>query len=104
MIRLFIIILAAGLFGLQTNAYAQEVPKNAVEQLARQAHTLLPNAKISTGEVIGAEKATSLQYPLIPYKLIEFIVIRGNIAGMAAHCGLDWQKQYYLPMMGFLRD
>jgi len=103
MIRIFIMTFIVCFIGTLGNVHAQDVPKAAVEQLARHAHGLLPDAKISSGAVIGAERAKTLTYPLVPYKIIEFVVIRGNIAGMAAHCGLDWQKQFYLPMMGFLR-
>lgn len=91
-------------------AHAQDaaqtaMPREAVEALARQAHDLLPQAKIGAGEgvLIGEAKAKELQYPLVPYGMIEFMITRGHLAGFAAHCGMDWQKQFYSPLMSFLR-
>ena len=82
------------------------MPREAVEELARQAHALLPQAKIGAGEgvAIGEEKAKQLHYPLVPYGMIEFMITRGHLAGFAAHCGMDWQKQFFSPLMTFLRS
>jgi len=104
MIRTLLFI--AALFFVSGNALAQgapQLPKEAVEQLARDAHNGLPNAKLSDGTLIGPERAKTLQYPLIPYELIEFVVLRGHLAGFAAHCGMDWQNRFYGPFMAFLR-
>ena len=81
------------------------MPREAVEQLAREAHALLPQAKTGAGEgvAIGEAKAKELQYPLVPYGMIEFIITRGHVAGFASHCGLDWKGQFYSPLMSFLR-
>lgn len=108
MIRL-LLLFAVALFSLHTNGAAQEsapgkLPRESVEALGRQAHDLLPKAQIGPNELIGEEKAQTLKYPLIPYELMEFVVIRGNMAGFAAHCGLDWQKTFYMPLMSFLRS
>lgn len=104
------LFLVIGFFLISVPAFAQDtaqtaMPREAVEQLARQAHALLPQARIGTGEgvLIGEEKAKQLQYPLVPYGLIEFIITRGHVAGFAAHCGLDWQRQFFAPLMSFLR-
>jgi hypothetical protein len=106
MIRKILLVFVA-LVVVQGNAAAQTspaLPKESVEELARAAHNALPEAKLGSGELIGAELAKTLQYPMIPYDMIEFIVLRGHIAGFAAHCGLDWQNKYYGPLMSFLRS
>lgn len=106
MIRAFLFFIVA-LVGFYGDAMAQTspaLPRAAVEELARAAHDALPNAKIGNGELIGAERAKTLVYPLIPFETIEFVVLRGHIAGFAAHCGLDWQNKYYGPLMSFLRS
>lgn len=109
-VRYALLALALFLISFTVPAMAQDaaqtaMPRDAVEALARQAHALLPQAKIGAGDgaPIGEAKAKELQYPLIPYGLIEFIITRGHVAGFAAHCGLDWQRQFFSPLMSFLR-
>lgn len=108
--RFALIAFASFLIFLTAPAIAQDaaqtaMPREAVEALARQAHALLPQARVGAGEgvLIGEEKAKELQYPLIPYGLMEFVITRGHVAGFAAHCGLDWQRQFFGPLMSFLR-
>ncbi len=105
-----ILLLVIALFTGQGLSFAAEadggLPRDQVEKLAKAAHDLLPEARTGKGEgvLIGPEKAKTLVYPLIPYELTEFVVVRAHIAGFASHCGLDWQNKFYLPLMAFLRD
>ena len=80
-----------------------ELTHAQIDEIGRSAHAMLGKAKLSDGNLIGEEKAKSLDYPLVPYDVMEFVILRGSIAGFAAHCDLDWQKKYYLPMMQALR-
>ena len=92
--------------GLAFPAAAEgRLPRDKIDELAKEVHANLAHAKIGggEGELIGEERAKTLVYPLVPYDLIEFIVIRGNLAGFAAHCGLDWENKFYRPLMRGLR-
>lgn len=92
--------------------HAQETPpaqtqeekvEQAIDTLARHAHDALANAKLSDGSLIGEEKAKTLVYPLVPRDIIKTVVARGHITGFAAHCNLDWEKEFFLPTMTQLR-
>ncbi len=77
--------------------------KEEIDDVALPAHNNLAGAKISNGELIGEERAKTLKYPLLPYDLMEFIIIRGTLAGFAEHCGLDARERFYAPLMQGLR-
>ncbi len=89
---------------------AQDNPKDSsrltheqIDEIGRQVHAYMPNAKIGNDELIGEERAKTLKYPLVPYDLMEFVIVRGTLAGFAAHCGLDWEEKFYMPLMQGLR-
>jgi len=108
MMRLFLIVCALLFITAQNVALAEQpapikLSKEQIDQLGKIAHEALPNADIGEGELIGEERAKTLVYPLVPYNLMEFVIVRGNISGIAAHCGINWQEKFFAPLMQTLR-
>lgn len=109
MVRIACYLLIAFLCIMQTPVRAEEekassgLTKEQIDEIGKHVHALLAKAKTSDGKLIGEETAKTLKYPLVPYDLMEFVIVRGHIAGFAAHCELDWQNKYYRPLMDGLR-
>lgn len=108
MSRLFLTLFALVLLIAPGVAFAQEgenfkLTHEQIDEIGKFVHGNLAGAKISNGELIGEERAKTLKYPLVPYDLMEFVILRGHIAGFAAHCKLDWQGKFYVPLMKGLR-
>ena len=100
-------ILFLAIFFLSGPVSAEEgigLPRASIERLSKSAHAALPRAKISDGSLIGEIRARQLDYPLLPYKVREQIIVRGYVTGFAEACGLDWENKSYLPFMNKMRD
>ena len=101
---LIVVFFTAMIFAVPAWAQQTQLPRDKVDIIARAAYDNLDKALGPDAKPFTAEQIKALPYPPVPYDMIEFVIIRGHIAGFAAHCKLDWQSKFYRPLMGFLRD
>jgi hypothetical protein len=92
-----------GAFAQDGGSQSLRITKEQIDEIGKAVHARLAEGKIGAGELIGEERAKTLKYPLISYDMMEFVIVRGRIAGFAQHCGLDWQNKFYVPLMKALR-
>jgi hypothetical protein len=79
-------------------------PKKLVEDLSKASHEVFITVKNPEGQtLVKPEDAKKLKYPLTTYEEREFAVARGSLSGYAKWCGLEWEKDYYLPYMAALK-
>lgn len=79
-------------------------PKKLVEDLSKAAHEVFITVKNPEGQtLVKAEDAKKLKYPITTYDDREMAVARGSLSGYAKWCGLEWEKDYFLPYQKALK-
>jgi hypothetical protein len=105
----FVLLLASVTFAAaQTVAPKKgEGPKSREEfmqKILQLALTNLGNSRCANGERCAPATEAEKKNPPLSLSETSQIVGRGIFSGGGFHCGLEWEKRNYLPMMAYWRD
>lgn len=103
MMSLLLCITAASA-SAQNGPVAAEMPEALVKRAVVLALRQIHHVQCRPG--VKCAKATDAEFEILPVPVADArrIINAGVISGMAKWCGLDWQRQIFLPMMAHLRE
>lgn len=105
---LILVIASAAAAAAQTEAPKKgPPPKNREEFMQRVLQTALANidrARCANGERCAPATEAEKKNPPLTLAETSQVVGRGIFSGGGFHCGMDWEKRNFLPMMAYWRD
>jgi hypothetical protein len=89
---------------LPATAQTVGLPTEFVEELTGRAREALPLGRLEDGSNVPPETEAERARPLVPRSAEIQIIQRGMLTGQMQFCGMDWERESYLPYMQALRS